>query len=155
MTTPPRRTKCIDGEPWANVWICWKKAIHDRIIDSKHLNSSVNFSGLLPSRGKERVGLDQRGLTSHYWFPPSLHGAPRQTSLIGNTWGLRILLNTKFKAATNDIPVFLVSEAGWSTGQLWRSPNSRHSFASLVSFTILHFPHLNVFYWIDITSLSF
>lgn len=87
-----------------------KKATHDRIIDSKHLNSSVNFSELLPPLGKEHIGFDQRGLASHYWFPPSMHGAPRQTSLIGNTWGFRILLNTKFKAATHNIPIFLLFE---------------------------------------------
>lgn len=115
MIPPPQRTKCIDGEPWANVWICWKKAIRDRIIDSKHLNSSVNFSGLLPPLGKEHFGLDQRGLTSHYWFPPTLHGSPRQTSLIGNTCGPRILLNTKFEAATDNIPVLLLSKAVWSS----------------------------------------
>lgn len=81
--------------------------------------------------------------------PPSSHGAPRQTLLIGNTWGLRILLNTKSKAATNNVPVFLVLEAGLSTGPPWCSPNSRHSFASLVSFTISLLSACQCIYLID------
>lgn len=73
------------------------------------------FLGFLLLWERSILGLIKGASQVTIGSPPTVHGAPRQTSLIGNTWGLRLLLDTKFEATTDNIPVLLLSKAVWSS----------------------------------------